>query len=115
PPRFAWPCSSPRPVATASRTCARSICGPWRRTSRPVCRAVTSVGESLTAMLLAPRPWLDDTAWAVALRDARSILADVAVRRASAVPFRVTDHEVRVALRNGGVRANHSDTFAWTA
>ena len=34
----------------------------------------------------ARRPWLDDTAWAAALRDARSILADVAVRRAGRGP-----------------------------
>src|ERR1700759_4452447 len=72
------------------------------------------MGDTLTDVLLAPAPALDETAWAAALRDARAILADVAVRRAGAGPFRVTDHDIRVAHAPDGARAD-GDTFAWSA
>ncbi len=51
--------------------------------------------------LLAPVPAVDATAtavWRSTLEDAKSKLAGLAVRRAGAVRFRVTDHEVRTAF-----------------
>lgn len=69
---------------------------------------------ALTQVLLAPAPALDEAAWSAALRDARSILADVAVRRAGAGPFRVTDYDIRVAHGPDGARTE-GNVFAWTA
>jgi hypothetical protein len=58
---------------------------------------------------------MDDTAWGAALRDARAILAEAAVRRCGAGPFRITDHDVRLALAPGGGTTAAGDQFTWTA
>jgi hypothetical protein len=70
------------------------------------------VREGLTGLLLAPAPAVDAVAWRAAVDDATATLARLAVRRAGAAPFRVTDHEVRRAL--GGAEADDTP-FAWTA
>jgi hypothetical protein len=72
------------------------------------------VAEMLTEVLLAPARPVDEVAWCSALAEARRVLARVAVRRAGAGTFRVTDHEVRVALSHGGGAAE-DEPFAWSA
>ena len=72
------------------------------------------VAETLTEVLLAPARPVDEVAWCSALTEARRVLARVAVRRAGAGTFRVTDHEVRVALSHGGGAAEE-EPFAWSA
>jgi hypothetical protein len=75
------------------------------------------VGEELTAALVAPpdaRVPPDARAWRSALESARSALAGLAVRRAGAGPFRVTDHDVRRALGEVEVGAG-DEPFAWSA
>jgi len=71
--------------------------------------------ERLTEALLAPLPQVDEVAWASALTDAKKALAGLSVRRAGGGPFRVTDHEVRVALSAEGSRAEESMSFAWSS
>jgi hypothetical protein len=57
---------------------------------------------------------LDVGGWRAAREAAQSALAGLAVRRAGAGPFRVTDHDVRVAL--GAREAETEDEpFAWSA
>ena len=56
------------------------------------------MADRLTDLLVAPVAAVDAAAWRAALADAKAMLAGLAVRRAGAGPFRVTDHEVRVAL-----------------
>ena len=68
--------------------------------------------------LVAPVPSVDAPSWQAALEDAKSKLAGLAVRRAGAVRFRVTDHEVRTAF--GGeagdpAHSEHPEPFAWSA
>ena len=70
--------------------------------------------ETLTEVLLAPARPVDEVAWHSALAEARRVLARVAVRRAGAGTFRVTDHGVRVALNDGG-RPAEDEPFAWSA
>jgi hypothetical protein len=74
------------------------------------------MGDELTAAMVAPLEGpvpLDRGGWRVARGAAQSTLAGLAVRRAGAGPFRVTDHDVRVAL---GTRAVETDEpFAWSA
>ncbi len=67
--------------------------------------------------LLEPGPAVDPASWRIALDEAKSKLAGLAVRRAGAARFRVTDHEVRTALTaDVDVDApDHDDPFAWTA
>jgi len=72
------------------------------------------VGDALTTLLAAPVPPLDAACWQAALGDATSMLAGLAVRRAAAGPFRITDHEVRGALGEDGVPADTAP-FAWSA
>ncbi len=75
------------------------------------------VGEGLTAALVAPPATtvpLDVGAWRAALEAARAALAGLAVRRAGAGPFRVTDHDVRCALGDGEAGGN-DEPFTWSA
>jgi hypothetical protein len=65
--------------------------------------------------LVAPVPAVDATAWRAALEEAKSKLAGLAVRRAGAVRFRVTDHEVRTAFGNEAADPGHAEPFAWSA
>jgi hypothetical protein len=73
------------------------------------------MAEELTRALVAPLPPLDEVAWESALADARDALANLSVRRAGGGPFRVTDHEVRLALSTDGGAADDRDPFAWSA
>jgi hypothetical protein len=74
-------------------------------------------GLTLTAALTSPpdaRVPPDTAAWQATLEEARAALARLAVRRAGAGPFRVTDHDVRRAL--GADRVERDDEpFAWSA
>jgi hypothetical protein len=69
--------------------------------------------DRLTAALVEPVQPVDPGAWRDALGAAESALAGLAVRRTGARPFRVTDHEVRVALE----RQDEVDEspFEWSA
>ncbi|HWD55880.1 MAG TPA: hypothetical protein VG346_12200 [Acidimicrobiales bacterium] len=74
------------------------------------------MSEGLTAALTAPpdaRVPLDAAAWRATLADVRVTLARLAVRRAGAGPFRVTDHAVRRAA--GGDVGLDDEPFAWSA
>jgi hypothetical protein len=66
----------------------------------------------MVAPLEGPVPF-DRGGWRAARADAKSTLAGLAVRRAGAGPFRVTDHDVRVALGSGAVETD--EPFAWSA
>ena len=66
-------------------------------------------------MLLRRRQAVEPSCWHAALADARSMLADLAVRRAGTGPFRITEHEVRVALSHEGSDDESDVPFAWTA
>jgi len=69
----------------------------------------------LADALGAPVSAVNADSWSSALEEAKSKLAGLAVRRAGAVRFRVTDHEVRTALSPDAV-AGHADApFAWSA
>jgi hypothetical protein len=68
----------------------------------------------MVAPLVGPVP-LDAGAWRAAREDAQSTLAGLAVRRAGAGPFRVTDHDVRVAVCGGGGSGADDEAFAWSA
>jgi hypothetical protein len=75
------------------------------------------VVDALTAALVAPLGVpvpLDAGAWRDALAGGRKTLAGLAVRRAGAGPFRVTDHDVRCALSGGDARTD-DEPFAWSA
>jgi hypothetical protein len=70
--------------------------------------------DPVTSALVEPAHRVDETAWRAALHDVESTLAGLAVRRAGARPFRVSDHEVRVALG----RADENDEerpFEWSS
>ena len=67
----------------------------------------------MVAPLDGPVP-LDGGAWRAARGVAQSTLAGLAVRRAGAGPFRVTDHHVRLALRGEEPGAD-DEPFAWSA
>ena len=72
--------------------------------------------DALTAAIVAPPEGpvpLDNAGWRAARGAAQSTLAGLAVRRAGAGPFRVTDHDVRVALEGGAVE--YDEPFAWSA
>jgi hypothetical protein len=75
------------------------------------------VSEGLTTALTTPpdaRVPLDSAAWRATLEEVRGALARLAVRRAGAGPFRVTDHDVRRALGADEV-APDDEPFAWSA
>jgi hypothetical protein len=66
--------------------------------------------------LLAPVPAVDATSWRSTLEEAKSKLAGLAVRRAGAVRFRVTDHEVRTAFTtDAAADLGPAQPFAWSA
>ncbi len=69
--------------------------------------------ERLTQEMVAPVPIVDLASWHAALADAKSMLADLAVRRAGTGPFRVTDHDVRAAL-SGRDGDGFDEPFAWS-
>lgn len=71
--------------------------------------------DRLTAELVTPAPPVDAASWRSALDEAKATLADLAVRRAGAGPFRVTDYEVRLALGRDPVDPSGSEPFAWSA
>ena len=115
-PRSAWRCSNRRRVATASRTCARSTSGPSPHTSRRGSPArPPPMIDRLTGELVAPLPAVDAASWLAALADAKSILANLAVRRGATGPFRVTDHDVRAALCGEAGDRVDQEPFAWSA
>jgi hypothetical protein len=72
----------------------------------------------MVAPLEGPVP-LDRGGWRDARGAAESTLAGLAVRRAGAGPFKVTDHDVRVAAGAGAVAGAAADKddgpFAWSA
>jgi hypothetical protein len=65
--------------------------------------------------LMAPAPPVDGGSWLVALTEAKSKLARLAVRRAGTVRFRVTDHEVRTAFAGDASETGLAEPFAWSA
>jgi hypothetical protein len=73
------------------------------------------VTDRLTDALVAPVPAVDAGSWRSALEEAKSKLAGLAVRRAGAVRFRVTDHEVRTAFGGDAADPAHVEPFAWSA
>ena len=75
------------------------------------------MADDLTAALVAPLEGpvpLDRGGWHAARAAAETTLAGLAVRRAGAGPFRVTDHDVRVALGSGAPEGG-DEPFAWSA
>ncbi len=68
------------------------------------------------AALADPVPVIDPGSWGRALDEAKAKLAGLAVRRAGAARFRVTDHEVRTAFAMDAVadEPGHADPFAWS-
>jgi hypothetical protein len=70
--------------------------------------------DRLTEELVAPVPAVDAASWQDALRQAKSILADLAVRRAGAGPFRVTGHEIRTAFDGEPADPAEAEPFAWS-
>jgi hypothetical protein len=69
----------------------------------------------LMEALTEPVPAVDAVAWRCAFEDAKAKLAGLAVRRAGASRFRVTDHEVRTALHAESDDARPDEPFAWSA
>ncbi len=67
--------------------------------------------------LLEPVPAVDPGSWGSALSEAKAKLAGLAVRRAGATRFRVTDHEVRTAFTTDAASDDpgHAEPFAWSA
>ena len=78
-------------------------------------RAPGSMADRLTDLLVAPAAEVDASSWRTALGDAKAMLARLAVRRAGAGPFRVTDHEVRIVLSGEGADGAGQAPFAWSA
>jgi hypothetical protein len=72
------------------------------------------MGDPLTAALAEPAHPVDDAAWRGTLHEVGATLAGLAVRRAGARTFRVTDHEVRVALGRPDQK-DEERPFEWTA
>lgn len=71
---------------------------------------------SLTGLLTAPLSPVDPVAWQAALDEATAVLAALATARRGAGPFRITDHEVRVASDAGAARQVTDGTaFVWSA
>jgi hypothetical protein len=67
--------------------------------------------------LTAPVAPVDAASWRAAFTESKAKLAGLAVRRAGAVRFRVTDHEVRTAFAGhaDGDGAGQAEPFAWSA
>jgi hypothetical protein len=70
------------------------------------------MNSRLMESLLAPVPAVDASTWRCTLEETKSKLAGLAVRRAGAVRFRVTDHEVRTAF---SADVGAAQPFAWSA
>ncbi len=70
--------------------------------------------DRLTGELVAPVPAVDVASWLGALADAKSLLANLAVRRGATGPFRVTDHDVRAALCGDAGNRVGREPFAWS-
>jgi hypothetical protein len=70
--------------------------------------------DPLTAALLEPAQPVDAAAWRATLHDVEATLAGLAVRGAGARTFRVTGHEVRVAL-GGPDELGGDQPFEWSA
>ena len=72
------------------------------------------MGDRLTDVLTTPLTPPDPASWRASFDEASGTLARLAVRRVGAARFRVTGHDVRLAL---GDRAHDDETapFAWTA
>ena len=83
---------------------------PGRDRSHP--RRARIMDGRLMDALLAPVPAVDATSWRSTLEETKSKLAGLAVRRAGAVRFRVTDHEVRTAFTTD---IGAAKPFAWSA
>ena len=73
------------------------------------------MADRLTDALVAPVPPVDAPSWQAAHADATAMLARLAVRRAGAGPFRVTDHEVRSVLHGDASDRAAPSPFAWSA
>ncbi len=73
------------------------------------------MADRLTDVLVVPVGAVDQVAWRNALDEARAVLAGLAVRRAGAGPFRVTDHAVREALSADTIDGAGQSPFAWSA
>jgi len=73
------------------------------------------MADRLTDLLVAPVSPVDASSWQAALADATAMLARLAVRRAGAGPFRVTDHEVRAVLHGDAADRVAPSPFAWSA
>ena len=73
------------------------------------------MADRLTDLLVAPVSPVDASSWHAALADATAMLARLAVRRAGAGPFRVTDHEVRAVLHGDAADRVAPSPFAWSA
>jgi hypothetical protein len=71
--------------------------------------------DRLMDALTAPVAAVNAAAWRSSLEEAKSTLAGLAVRRAGAVRFRVTDHEVRTAFGSEAADPAHAEPFAWSA
>jgi hypothetical protein len=72
------------------------------------------VTGTLTDALRAPVSLVQPAAWQTARAEAAQALAGLAGGGAGAGPFRVTEHDVRLALARGGVPADETP-FAWSA
>jgi hypothetical protein len=73
------------------------------------------MADGLTELLVAPVAEVDASSWRVALAEAKAMLARLAVGRAGAGPFRVTDHDVRSALCADAAERTGRPPFAWSA
>jgi hypothetical protein len=69
------------------------------------------------AALVEPLTVVDPSCWEGALEEAKAKLAGLAVRRAGAARFRVTDHEVRTAFNTDPDTDDpgRTEAFAWSA
>src|SRR3974390_458978 len=69
------------------------------------------LNRALTGPVTAPDP----AVWNLALTGAERVLAGLAVRRNRADPFRVTDHEIRLALGSAAEGGDDRTPSAWNA
>jgi hypothetical protein len=76
-------------------------------------RMADRLTAAMTAPLDGPVP-LDTGGWRTARAAAEASLAGLAVRRAGAGPFRVTDHDIRVGLGHGAPDTD-DEPFVWSA